>query len=117
MYAGIDPKNAEIAEKAILREFDKCIHGDITDEEISNAKKGMIDDLLTTEDSLYSMEAFWLRATLLSDERPPLEVAAAIKNIDGARLSEAAKSFRPSVTYLLTGLEGAKNERKLLPEL
>ena len=117
MYAGIDPKNAEIAEKAILREFDKCIHGDITDEEISNAKKGMIDDLLTTEDSLYSMEAFWLRAALLADERPPLEVAAAIKNIDGARLCEAARGFKPSVTYLLTGLEGAKDERKLLPEL
>ncbi len=116
MYAGIDPKNTDVAQKAMLSEFESCVCGDITDDEIADAKKGMIDDLLTTEDSLYSMEAFWLRATLLGDERTPLEVAAAIKNIDGEKLSAAAQSFKPSVTYLLTGLEGAKDARKLLPE-
>lgn len=117
MYAGIDPKNASVAEKAMLRELEHCVDGNITDEEITNAKKGMIDELLTTEDSIYSMEAFWLRADLLGDERPPLEVAAAIKNIDSDRITSAAKSFKPSVTYLLTGLEGTEDERKLLPEL
>ncbi|MBQ9986015.1 MAG: insulinase family protein [Oscillospiraceae bacterium] len=116
IYSGIDPKNAEVAEKAMLREFEHMIYGNITDEEIDNAKKGMIDDLLTTEDSLYSMEAFWMRAALLGDERPPLEVAAAIKNIDVESVIDAAKGFVPSVTYLLTGMEGANSERKLLPD-
>ncbi len=117
MYAGIDPKNSSKAEKAILREYHNCLDGNISEEEITNAKKAMIDDLLTTEDSVYAMEGFWLRASLLGDEREPREVAAAIKNTDGEKIIDAAKSFLPSVTYLLTGLEGEKDERKLLPEL
>ena len=114
MYAGIDPKNAEIAEKAIMQEFENCIRGDITDEEISDSKKGMIDSLLSTEDSLYSMEAFWLRASLLGDERTPAEAAAAVKNIDRETLEKTVNSFELSVVYLLTGMEGEKSERKLL---
>ncbi len=116
MYAGIDPKNAEVAEKAIMREFEHCVHGDITDEEISDSKKGMIDSLLTTEDSIFSMEAFWLRASLLGDERTPAEAAAAVKNIDRETLEKTVNSFSLSVVYLLTGLEGEQNERKLLSE-
>ena len=117
MYAGIDPKNASKAEKAILREFKCCVDGDISEEEITNAKKAMIDDLLTTEDSVYAMEAFWLRSSLLGDERTPREVASAIKNADGQKIIDVAKCLVPSVTYLLTGMEGNENERKLLPEL
>ena len=117
IYAGIDPKNSEIAKKAMLREFENCTCGNITEEEIKDAKKGMIDDLLTTEDSIYAMEAYWLRATLLGDEREPLEVASAIKNKTYEQIVSAAKSFEMSATYLLTGLEAKENERKLLPEL
>lgn len=117
LYAGVDPKNAEIAEKAMLCEFDNIVYGNITDEELENAKKAMIDDLLTTEDSLYAMEAFWIRGTLLGDEREPLEVAAAIRNISCESVVKSAEGFRASVTYLLTGLEGREDERKLLPEL
>ena len=112
MYAGIDPKNASKAEKAILREFKSCIDGDVSEEEITNAKKTMIDDLLTTEDSVYAMETFWLRSSLLDDERTPCEVASAIKNADGQRIVEVAKGLVPSVTYLLTGMEGTENERR-----
>lgn len=117
MYAGIDPKNASRAEKAILRELACCVDGNISEEEITNAKKGMIDDLLTTEDSVYAMEAFWLRSALLCDERAPREIASVIKNIDGQKIIDVAKAFVPSVTYLLTGMEGTGNERKLLSEL
>ena len=74
----------------------------------------MIDSLLTTEDSLCSMEAFWLRASLLGDERTPAEAAAAVKNIDRETLEKTVNSFELSVIYLLTGMEGEKSERKLL---
>ncbi len=114
MYCGVDPKNAEIAEKAVLKEFQSCLDGNITDDEITDAKKGMIDDLLTTEDSLSSMESFWLRAALMRDERTPLEVADEIKKMDSAALTSAARELKLSVIYLLTGMEGAENERKLL---
>lgn len=114
MYCGIDPKNASRAEKSVLAELKNCIDGNITDEEIANAKKGMVDDILTTEDSVGMMEAFWLRGSLMGDERTPLEVADIIRKIDATGLSSAAASLKPSVTYLLTGLEGEGNERKLL---
>ena len=114
MYCGIDPKNAERAEKSVLAELQNCIDGNITDEEIANAKKGMIDDLVTTEDSVGTMEAFWLRGSLIGDERTPLEIADAIRKIDATGLSAAASALKPSVTYLLTGMEGNGNERKLL---
>jgi len=115
IYAGINPLNAEVAEKALLHEFRNCVDGNISDEEIKIAKKSMIDDLLTTEDSVFAMEAYWLRASLLCDEREPLEVATNIKNIDSNSIVAMAKSFIVSVTYLLAGMEGAENERKLLP--
>ncbi|MBE6912425.1 MAG: insulinase family protein [Ruminococcaceae bacterium] len=116
MYAGIDPSNADIAEKAVMREFENCVHGNITDEEISDSKKGMIDDLLTTEDSIFSMEAFWLRASLLNDERTPSEAAAAVKNIKREIIEKTVNDFRLSTVYLLTGTEVEKVERKLLSE-
>ena len=114
MYCGIDPKNAEKAEKSLLAELQSCIDGNITDEELSNAKKGMIDDLLITEDSPGAMEAFWLRASIAEDDRTPLEVASEIKKFDSSSLARAAGELKISVTYLLTGLEGDGNERKLL---
>lgn len=117
MYAGIDPKNVEMAKKAMLREFENCVCGNITEEEIKDAKKGMIDDLLTTEDSIYAMEAYWLRATLLGDEREPLEIASEIKSKTYEQIVSAAKQLKMSATYLLTGLEAKSDERKLLPEL
>lgn len=117
MYAGIDPKNSETAKRAMLREFENCVCGNITEEEIKDAKKGMIDDLLTTEDSLYAMEAYWLRATLLGDEREPLEIASAIKCKTYEQIVSAAKQLKMSATYLLTGMEANGDERKLLPEL
>lgn len=116
LYCGIDPKNAEIAEKAMLDEFNNCLIANITDEEIANAKKGMIDDILTVEDSLFSMEAFWTRATLLKDERTPVEIAKYIDALCGEKLSDIARGFKTSVTYLLTGLEGKENAGKLLPK-
>jgi len=115
MYCGIDPKNSERAERAMLAELRNCIDGNITDDEITSAKKGMIDDLVVTEDSLSAMEAFWIRASLLGDERTPFEIVDEIKKIDSTLLSKAAAALVHSVTYLLTGLEGEGNERKLLP--
>ncbi len=116
MYCGIDPKNAEKAEREVLLQYQSCVMGDITDEEISNAKKGMMDDLVTVEDSPFSLEAFWLRAALLRDERTPLEIAALIKSIDSTRLKSAAESFSRSIVYLLTGMEVKRNETKLLSD-
>ncbi len=115
LYCGVDPKNAETAERAVLNEFQNCLDGNITDTEISDAKKGMIDDLLTTEDSLGAMEAFWLRAALKGDERTPIEVAAYIEKFDARMLASAARTLKPSITYILTGMEVGHNERKLLP--
>lgn len=116
LYCGIDPKNAKIAEKAVLDEFENCVLAQITDEEIHNAKKGMIDDIITVDDSLFSMEAFWLRAALLGDERTPSEIAAYIRELDGEMLSDVARGFKTSVVYLLTGLEESENAAKLLPQ-
>ncbi len=114
MYCGIDPKNAKTAEDALFYQLDLCKKGDITDEEIKNAKKSMIDDLITLEDSPFSLESFWLRASVTGDERSPLELASQIKEIDGAKLSEAAESMKLSIVYLLTGMEAAENATKLL---
>ena len=74
----------------------------------------MIDDLLITEDSPGAMESFWLRASIAEDERGPLEIASEIKKINSQSLAGAAGELKLSVTYLLTGLEGDGNERKLL---
>ncbi len=116
LYCGIDPKNAEKAEREMIAQYKSCVLGDITDEEISNAKKGMIDDLITVEDSPFSLESFWLRGSLLCDERTPLNIAAMIKDISGAKLKNAAEGFKQSIVYLLTGLEGKRNETKLLSD-
>lgn len=116
MYCGIDPQNAQIAEDAVMREFHDCISGNITDEEIHDAKKAMIDDFITVEDSLGSMEAFWLRASLIKDERLPDEIISEIKKTDKESLVCAAQKLKLAVTYLLTGLEGNGNERKLLSD-
>ncbi len=116
MYCGIDPKNSDVAEKAVLNELNECIAGNITDEELVAAKKHMIDGFITTEDSPFSMESFWLRASLIGDERSPEEVASAINAIDGESLSETARGLKKCITYLLTGMEGGSNDRKLLPD-
>ena len=114
MYCGIDPKNAKIAEDAVRAEFSDCVSGNISDEELYDAKKAMVDDFITVEDSFAAMEAFWLRATLIGDERTPAEVVSEIKKTDKESVISAACSLKLSVTYLLTGLESVADERKLL---
>ena len=115
MYCGIDPKNEKKAEKAMTEQLSACVAGDITDEEIKNARKGMLDDLATIDDSPFSQEGFWLRAAVSGDERTPEELSLKVKKISADDIISCAKGFKRAITYLLTGLEGSTDETKLLP--
>ena len=115
MYCGIDPKNEMTAEAAMEEQLSACVSGKITDEEIKNAKKSMLDDFATIEDSPFSLERFWLRAAASHDERTPDELSDALRKITRDDIVSCAKGFKRAITYILTGSEGNADETKLLP--
>ena len=107
-YAGIDPSNAEVTEKAFFEQLDKIKAGDITDDEISDAKKSFANRMREIVDNP-SLLAMWYYIRCQSGVwRDPERDARDIEDVTREDIMAIANRIELDTVYLLAG----KGERE-----
>ena len=101
--SGIEFANKEIAEEAILKQLDAIKNGEITLEELENAKRSLRNAYMSIYDSVHSMELWTLNRSLSGNYDTPLDEK---RKIDGATVDEIveyAKGITLDTIYFLKG--------------
>lgn len=102
-YAGIDPTNAEKTEKAFFEQLDKIKAGEISDDEIEDAKKSFANRMREIIDNP-SMLAMWYFIRYQSGAlRDPARDAEDIERVSREDIVRIANSIIPDTVYLLAG--------------
>ena len=105
VVSGVDFENFEPALAEILAQLDAVRRGEITDEEFSAARSGVVSGLLAAADSPGSLEEFWLGQNLLGLEYGPEEMAALAEEVTPGDVAAIAAGIECDAIYFLTGSE------------
>ncbi|MBQ9686826.1 MAG: insulinase family protein [Oscillospiraceae bacterium] len=108
--SGIEFENYEAAKREILAQLDKVRAGEISDEELAWAKRGVASDLRGMMDSQGDLEGYWLSQALDGEDYGPLELAALVEDVTKEDVMEIAKSVELDLIYFLRGNEEAQEE-------
>lgn len=103
--SGVEGKNLEKAQAAILREMEEMKSGNITDFEIQSAKLALENSLRSVTDTVSGIEAFYLSRILEEEQLEPREIAERINKVTKEQLVEAAEHLRLDTVYILKNKE------------
>lgn len=101
--AGIENKNAALAENEILKQLDEIRSGNITDAEITCAKEAIYDILRTIPDSQIMMESWCLQHARQESEETPAELMEKIKMLTREDVVRVAQKISLDTVYFLEG--------------
>lgn len=101
--AGIEFSQKELAQDKILAQLEACRRGDVTEEEITSAKQGIITQLQATHDSPGSIESYYANAALNGLSMTPAEYIRAVEQVTLSQVMEAAESVKLHTVYFLEG--------------
>ncbi len=105
---GVDEARAHAARAEILRQFDRMQADGLTDEELENARRAVLDSVGSVSDSP-AMLAGWYLSQLPNDcLRTPEEATARVRAVTAEKCAAAFASLRPAICYQLSGPECAK---------
>ncbi len=105
VISGIEAADYDKALAEIGRQLQAVQDGDITDEELASAKRGLVNDLLSAADSAGALEAFWLEQNILGLEYGPEELAAFVEDVTREDVVKAASGIGCDMVYFLRGSE------------
>lgn len=105
--SGIEVKNKEIAENAILAQLDAIKNGDITTEEFESAKKSLKNGYMQIYDSAESMETWAFFRSLCGICTTPALECEKLKNTTKDEIQELARKIKLDTVYFLKGKEKA----------
>ncbi len=103
--SGIEFDKYDAALTEIFEQLDAIRRGEITDEELENAKKSLATDLRTTMDSQPGLEYFCLAHTLEGVECLPDEMAGLVEMVTKQDVVDIANSVECDAVYFLRGEE------------
>jgi predicted Zn-dependent peptidase len=100
--SGVEAKNALTAEEEILRQISLAKAGEITDDEIENARRQIINAARTINDSAPAMIAWYFARNFNGAPESPEERIEKTKKVTKKELVDAASSLSLDSVYLLT---------------
>lgn len=102
---GIETSNYEKAKSAILAELEAMKTGDITEEEMENGKRSLINSFKMVTDSLGGMISWGAVRRLYTDDEisTPEDFAEKVSSITKEQVMEAAVRLTLDTVYLLKG--------------
>ena len=103
--AGIDPQNEELVRREILAQLEACASGQITPQELTAAKQGILTSLQGTHDSPGSIENYYATAALSGLAMTPVEYAQAVRQVTLEQVAQAAASVKLHTVYFLKGVQ------------
>lgn len=103
VQSGVETKDLDRTEEAILKELNDMKKGNITDDEILFAKLAMCNSYNAVADSAASMETWYLSGMLQGKLHTPEEYAERIMNITKDEIVSAAERVALDTVYKLKG--------------
>ena len=103
VQSGVETKDLDRTEEAILKELNDMKKGNITDDEILFAKLAMCNSYNAVADSAASMETWYLSGMLQGKLHTPEEYAERIMNITKDEIVSAAERVTLNTVYKLKG--------------
>lgn len=101
--SGIEFANYELAKSEILRQLDACVQGDITDEELENARRSVLSSFRASLDSPGRMEDHSLSCAINGKDVEIEALMAQIAAVTPAQVQEAAACLKLDTVYFLKG--------------
>ncbi len=101
--AGIENKNAKVAEDEILNQLQEMKNGNISDKELTYAKEALLDGLRTVTDNQGSMESWCLHHAKRGSELTPTETAEKIAALTREDIVRVAQGIALDTVYFLEG--------------
>lgn len=104
--SGVQKENIEKTKNAVLKEIEEMKNGNITDEEILNAKRSITNSYLTLSDNPDGTQVWYLSQVLKNKQVSPKEQAEIINNITKEQIVEAMQFVTLDTIFVLTDKEG-----------
>ena len=101
--SGVETKNIEKTEKAVMEQLNTFMRGNITDEELNTAKLALKNVYISSLDSLAAMQSFYLSNILRSSFLSPVEAAALTDDITKEEIIELAGQLKLDTVFSLIG--------------
>ena len=104
--SGVEFRDFDRAEQAVLEQLDAIVRGDFTWEEFQAAQSAVTSALLSQRDSQAQMEDDWV-TQLLARGRwiPPEELAQRVSEVTPEQVAQVAQGVKLDTVYRLTGKE------------
>ena len=103
--SGIECSNFERARAEIFRQLDACVQGDVTDEELENARRALLSALRAGLDSPGRLDEYSLSCALMGRDLPVETLMERIRTVTRAELRAAAEKLSVDTIYFLRGTE------------
>ena len=108
--SGISFENFESAKAEILSQLDAVRRGDITEEELTWARRAVASDLRSTLDSQGELEGYWLSQALDGLDYSPTELAELVEDVTKEDVMAVANSVELDLVYFLRGEDEEEEE-------
>ena len=103
--SGIDFDNYEPAMDEINAQLDAVRAGEVSEEELSGAKKAVANALRQIPDSPVGLEDFYLRQAVQGTDASPEDMAALVEDVTAAQVTEIARGVELDAVYFLRGTD------------
>ncbi len=101
--AGIEFANKDIAQKAILEQLDAIKNGDISSEELENAKRSLKNSYMHVYDNPSAMQAWTLYRAISDNHDEPMDEAKRVEEATVEEIASFAKNITLDTVYFLNG--------------
>ncbi len=101
--SGVETKNIQKTEKAILEQLDLLIKGEITEEELNSAKLALKNSYISSLDSPASMQGFFISNILRKSPLTLREAADIVDNITLDQIVFLAREIKLDTVFSLIG--------------
>ena len=110
IQCGVEQNKIEEAKKEIMRQLKEVKIGNFTDQDLKETKLYLSQSLKSVEDSLSSLNSWYLSSSFLDDVTSPEELIKKINNVTREKVIEAANKVTLDTVYTLCGKEKNKEQ-------
>lgn len=103
--SGIKVSNREKARNEILFQLEEIKKGNITEEEITSAKKRLRNAFLSIDDSADAIHSHYAAARVFGSEDSPADLIEKTERVTKAQIVAAAQNIQLDTEYFLCGTE------------
>ena len=103
VHSGIDKANYDVAVEGICAELDKIKRGEISDDELSAARRYCSQALRLVVDDPVELMMHYLKMNIIGAEISPEELAAACEGVTAGEIAEIAAGTDCDAIYFLSG--------------